>query len=236
MLHRIDCAARVTAKTPPRQSGCASKNKEWRRSLNRRKSHPRPAADSAEIHPGNAASRSLPACSRSARSALLARFGIAYTAFTLENSACICYEQRCRLHSSRTMQLGSDRADPRLLEQGSRTCECGRTCACCRCRHAATAGTYCATVHRVPRGPECTADACEAVRTPLGVICADCVRVPLRGRMPKGPAGVYGDFNNDRRRPRDLARRERRPVPERRARGLRNRCAHFAAMSVATCP
>ena len=163
VLHLIDRATGVTAKTPTRQSGCASKHKEWRRSLSRRRSHPRPAADSAEILPSNTASRSLPACSRSARSALLARFGIAYTAFTLENSACIRYEQRCRLHSVRTMQLGSsDRADPRLLEQGSRTCECGR-CACSRCRHAATAGTYCATVHRSPRGPECTASAFEAV-------------------------------------------------------------------------
>jgi hypothetical protein len=227
VLHRIDRATCVTAKTPPRQSGCA--NKKWRRSLKRRKSRPRPAADSAEILPSNTASRSLPACSRSARSALLARFGIAFTACTLEHSARIRYEQRCRLHSVCTMQLGSsDRADPRLFEQG------GRTCACCRCRHAATAGTYCATVHRVPRGPECITNTFQAVRTPLGVVCADCVRVPLRGRMPNGPAGVYGDFH-DRRRPSDLARRERCPAPERRARGLRSRCAHFAAMSVATC-
>jgi hypothetical protein len=54
----IDRATRVTAKTPPRQSGCASKNKEWRRSLNRRKSHPRPVADSAEILPSNTVTRS----------------------------------------------------------------------------------------------------------------------------------------------------------------------------------
>jgi len=73
-LHLIDRATRVTAKTPPRQSGCASKNKEWRRSLKRRESHPRPAADSTEILPSNTASRSLLACSCSASSALLARF------------------------------------------------------------------------------------------------------------------------------------------------------------------
>ncbi len=163
VLHRIDRAARVTAKTPPRQSGCASKNKKWRRSLKRRTSRPRPAADSAEILPSTTASRSLPACSRSARSALLARFGIAYTACTLEHSAFICYEQRCRLHSVRTMQLGSsDRADPRLFERNGRTCECGR-CVCSRCRRAATAGKYCATVHRVPRGRACTASAFEVV-------------------------------------------------------------------------
>ena len=57
-LQLIDHATGVTAKTPTRQSGCASKNKEWRRSLNRRKSHPRPVADSAEIRPSNTATRS----------------------------------------------------------------------------------------------------------------------------------------------------------------------------------
>ena len=62
------------------------------------------------------------------------------------------------------MQLGSsDQADPRPLEQGGRACGCAFD----RCQHAATAGAHCATVHRVPRRPECTAGASDAVRTPL---------------------------------------------------------------------
>ena len=63
------------------------------------------------------------------------------------------------------MQLGSsDQADPNRLEQGVRPCG---GCACDRRWHAATAGAHCATVHRVPRRPECTAGASDAVRTPL---------------------------------------------------------------------
>jgi hypothetical protein len=58
VLHLIDRATGVTAKTPTHQSVCASKHKEWRRSLKRRKSHPRPVADSAEILPSNTATRS----------------------------------------------------------------------------------------------------------------------------------------------------------------------------------
>jgi hypothetical protein len=56
----IDRATLVSAKMPPRKSGCA--NKQWHRSLHRRKSRPRPAADGADIHPRSAASRSLRAC------------------------------------------------------------------------------------------------------------------------------------------------------------------------------
>ncbi len=129
----------------------------------------------------------------------------------------------------------SDRADPRLLEQGGSTCECGR-CACYRCRHAATAGTFSATVHRVPRGPECIAGAFEAVRTPLE--SAPNAGVPMRGKMPNGMTGFYGD---DRRCPSDLACRERLSFPERCVRGLRSRlprwCAlsHYVVMSVTPC-
>ena len=57
----VDRATLVAATTPPRKSGCA--NKRWHRSLRRRKSRPRRAADGADIHPSSAASRSLPACS-----------------------------------------------------------------------------------------------------------------------------------------------------------------------------
>ena len=119
----------------------------------------------------------MPACACSASSALLVgpwarsvhpAFGIEHTARTLERVACIRHEQRCRLHSVRTMQLGSSDppAGPRPLERGGRACEC-RRCACYRRRHAAAAGTRGATVHRVPRAPACTAGASEAAPTPL---------------------------------------------------------------------
>jgi hypothetical protein len=70
----VDRATLVAAKTPPRKSGSA--NKRWRRSLRRRTSHPRPAADGADIHPRSAASRwclrALP-CALSQRQQCLAR-------------------------------------------------------------------------------------------------------------------------------------------------------------------
>ncbi len=84
----------------------------------------------------------------------------------------------------------------------------------------------------VPNAPP---GALEAARTPLGVVCAECVRVHLRGRMPNVTAGVYGEFDNDRSWPTDLARCERRSVSERLVRGLRSRCAHIVEMSITSC-
>ena len=91
----------------------------------------------------------------------------------------------------------------------------------------------CITFHAVPNAPTAPLKHCE--RPQAG--CAESERVPL-GKMPNETAGVYGDFDG-RRCPSDLARRDRRPFPERRVRGLLSRlprrCAHFVAMSVITC-